>query len=408
MRKVHSALFACLWAVWALHAQGAPEPSPTTVVLVRHAEKALHITQDPPLTNAGQRRAQALADMLADARVAAGVSAVFASPYARTQQTAQPLAARAGVDVTAYDPGDSAALAARVLDQYAGDTVVIVGHSNTLPGLAAAFGAPTPLPPIAHDEYDNLYVLTVPPGTARPVGVVRLHMTTPAPPAPPSLSSLAATQAWHLAREHFVDGDAVGGQRWDDAYAHHLAALPREANATQASAAINAMLSGLRTSHTSHYTPDDAAWYQLLGIFTHLFPDLRARRFAASDAKVTYTGLPIEIRYLEGRPFVGGFFKPQEETPLLLGDELLAVDGVPFDEITPFRGKAGQPVALTVRRERDGPPLTVTVTPQRLEAQTMFIDAIAHGTEIHPGADDAVIASMNIVCASRRCGVTVT
>jgi broad specificity phosphatase PhoE len=50
----------------------------------------------------------------------------------------------------------------RILARHRGETVVVVGHSNTVPDIVAALGATRP-PPICDAEYDNLYVVRVPP-----------------------------------------------------------------------------------------------------------------------------------------------------------------------------------------------------------------------------------------------------
>ena len=38
----------------------------------------------------------------------------------------------------------------------------MVGHSNTLPTLIAALGASKNVPAIAEDEYDNIYLISIP------------------------------------------------------------------------------------------------------------------------------------------------------------------------------------------------------------------------------------------------------
>ena len=48
----------------------------------------------------------------------------------------------------------------QVLADHAGEVVVISGHTNTVPDIIEEFGA-DPVPAIAENEYDNLYVVTV-------------------------------------------------------------------------------------------------------------------------------------------------------------------------------------------------------------------------------------------------------
>lgn len=127
--------------------------------LVRHAEAELPpYDTNPPnphLRELGRARAEALVHTL-DAEP---VETVFSTDYHRTQETAAPLAAHLGVEVTSYDPRDLAAFAARL--KAGGGRHVIVGHSNTTPALVAALGGEPGEPIQERWEYDRLYVVKV-------------------------------------------------------------------------------------------------------------------------------------------------------------------------------------------------------------------------------------------------------
>lgn len=131
---------------------------PTTVAVLRHADIDLPPAgSDPDLNPAGQARAQALRHHLGDA----GVDAVYATEFQRTQQTAQPLAAHAGLSVQIRDALDVDALAAEILHHHLGHTVVVVSHSNVVPQIVAALGASAAVT-IAEDEFDHLLWVTLP------------------------------------------------------------------------------------------------------------------------------------------------------------------------------------------------------------------------------------------------------
>jgi broad specificity phosphatase PhoE len=146
-----------------LAACGRPQPGATTTVLiVRHAEKASDAA-DSPLTDAGSERAQALAR----AAEGAGVSAVYSSQFRRNLDTARPLSERLGVAVTEApvnleSPGDYGKTLARdILDKHAGETVVVVGHGNTVAATVEGLtGRPAHIESV---EYHDLFVVTVPP-----------------------------------------------------------------------------------------------------------------------------------------------------------------------------------------------------------------------------------------------------
>lgn len=151
-------LLAALLSGGSLVAQETP--AATTVILVRHAEKALEPQGDPHLSEAGAARAQALVQELAER----GVGAIIVSEYARTRLTAEPLAERLGIEpeVASVRAGlrqHVLDIAAAVRSRYAGRTVLVVGHSNTLPAIIAALGAE--VEPICDGTYSNLYVVTL-------------------------------------------------------------------------------------------------------------------------------------------------------------------------------------------------------------------------------------------------------
>ena len=131
----------------------------TTVYIVRHAEKDMKdpANKDPALSLDGQDRAKDLAALLLPQRILA----VYSTPYKRTMQTAEPTAYGHGVKTQTYDPSDPAALAATVLRNHKGGSVVIVGHSNTVLELVEAFGIKRPIPELKDDDYNYLFSITV-------------------------------------------------------------------------------------------------------------------------------------------------------------------------------------------------------------------------------------------------------
>ncbi|MEO1075836.1 MAG: phosphoglycerate mutase family protein [Bacteroidota bacterium] len=136
------------------------DPPPTVLYLLRHAETGEG--RDPGLSDEGQARAEALAALLVDRRIAA----IYTSQFARTQATAQPLADTLGLDVgvrplDTADPRGSAALAVReIAAAHFPQQIVIVGHSNTIPAMIEAL-TDTPMADLAHDAYDDLFVVTI-------------------------------------------------------------------------------------------------------------------------------------------------------------------------------------------------------------------------------------------------------
>ncbi len=147
--------------LFATFAWAAPPPACTTIIIVRHAEQTDPKAADPPLSAAGAARATALAAAIAHS----GVQAIYVTQFKRTKQTAAPSAALLHVPVTEVDVDLAHVadyprqLARRVLTEHHGGIVLIVSHSNTVPGIVTAL-TNVPVHPIASTEYDRFTVVT--------------------------------------------------------------------------------------------------------------------------------------------------------------------------------------------------------------------------------------------------------
>jgi phosphohistidine phosphatase SixA len=129
-----------------------------TIYLVRHADKASNDT-DAPLNDAGRRRAECLANTLANARI----QQIFTSDLQRTRQTAAPLAEKLHLKPVAVSLSKPDELIEAVRSGKAA-SVLVVWHDATLPKIMLALGAPA-ITPIAHTEYDRFFILTLTDGT---------------------------------------------------------------------------------------------------------------------------------------------------------------------------------------------------------------------------------------------------
>jgi phosphohistidine phosphatase SixA len=125
----------------------------TVVVLVRHAEK-VDESAASALTETGQERARSLSAMLKDA----GIQAIFSTEYRRTLDTAKPTAEAVSKLIEVYDADDLPSFAKTLRAR--GDRALVVGHSDTTPELVKLLGG-DPGSPIASNEYDRIYLLTL-------------------------------------------------------------------------------------------------------------------------------------------------------------------------------------------------------------------------------------------------------
>jgi len=133
----------------------AAEPT-RAVILVRHAERAGGNDPSVGINEAGRCRATVLAGMLSDAKV----RSIYTSEIARTQQTAEPLAQKLSIKPEVVPAKDIDALVAKLRARTEGGTVLVVGHSNTIPAIVERLSGETE-PAIGEGEYDRMFVVTL-------------------------------------------------------------------------------------------------------------------------------------------------------------------------------------------------------------------------------------------------------
>ena len=154
---VFSMLFAVLGAVVVFAYFTTFSRPVTTVILVRHAEKLIEPNnQDPDLSSEGFERAQEIARVFGEA----GINAIYATQYKRTQQTVKPLSDRTGVPVKLLQSNQTDELVNQLQTTNRGQTVFIAGHNNTVPAIVSALSGQT-YPNIPESEFDNLYIVTI-------------------------------------------------------------------------------------------------------------------------------------------------------------------------------------------------------------------------------------------------------
>lgn len=152
-------VFTAICLAWFFESQAT-----TTVMFVRHADidQPEAGTAEAPLNARGVARAEHLADFLVDVDVIAGVDVIYASERLHTQQTAAPLAERLEVPVMIADPYQYEPFMEDVLREHKGDIILIVTHADAIAPLIDELHGSKNLPEIGPDEYDNLYVVTIP------------------------------------------------------------------------------------------------------------------------------------------------------------------------------------------------------------------------------------------------------
>lgn len=146
----------------------------TAIFLVRHAEKATEANEPGvPLSASGRARAERLCEVLRHT----GVAGIYATETDRARQTAEPLARALKLEIHTYAPRDADGkpaprlLVDRLKKDAPSGTVLVVGHSNTVPEILAALGHPEKIE-IPSTRFDDLFVVV--PREGAPPTVLRL------------------------------------------------------------------------------------------------------------------------------------------------------------------------------------------------------------------------------------------
>lgn len=132
--------------------------SRTKIYLVRHAEKATTPADNPVLTEDGNKRAGDLMRKLQDKNV----KRIYVTQFSRTQMTGDSMRIQLGIDTVKYlaeENGND--LFAKILSHRdAGKTILIIGHSNTVPDYILKLGVSNyPTANIPDKEFDNIYLV---------------------------------------------------------------------------------------------------------------------------------------------------------------------------------------------------------------------------------------------------------
>jgi 2,3-bisphosphoglycerate-dependent phosphoglycerate mutase len=126
-----------------------------TIILVRHAEK-IDASQDPDLSAEGKTRAERLATIVKHYKP----GAIYSTDFKRTRDTAAPLAARRKLQVQIYDAKKPAELIDAMMKRKT-KRFLVVGHSNTIPGLANRLGKKELFKNLDDSEHGAIWVVRI-------------------------------------------------------------------------------------------------------------------------------------------------------------------------------------------------------------------------------------------------------
>ncbi len=202
---------------------------------------------------------------------------------------------------------------------------------------------------------------------------------------PPRSGNAVFDKTVELVSKNFYDAKAL--QRFNVAVAQEVndpaQPLTGTSSPTRVDQAIDTVLASLEASHTGRFRPGTIDYYELADVFRYGIRD-DVRRLFPPDGEVSYPGIGMIARPGNGLWFVSDVYdgSPAARAGILVGDEILAVDGQPYRELASFRDKVGQPVELRLRRRPDAEPMTVKVTVETLKPLPTFEKAIADSAKL--------------------------
>lgn len=156
MKSVNSFFLVIIFFSGELFAQPQTDET-TTFILVRHAEK-VDKGQDPSLSSDGYARVNLLTRMISEIQF----SAVYSTSFIRTMETARPVAEQNQLEIIHYESENPEAVTKEWLDKHHGESILVAGHSNTIPLFAnALLGREHFTEVFEESDYENILIITI-------------------------------------------------------------------------------------------------------------------------------------------------------------------------------------------------------------------------------------------------------
>ncbi|MCA1449888.1 PDZ domain-containing protein [Ensifer sp. IC3342] len=199
---------------------------------------------------------------------------------------------------------------------------------------------------------------------------------------PPRSGHPVFDRAVTLVVDNFHDASAL--ERFAATVRRQIEDVPLTAKSSQAQVdeAIETILASLGASHTARFKRDTIDYFEIIDIFRFAVRN-DMRRLFPPDGDVNYAGIGM-VTQSDGPRFVTDVYdgSPADRAGILVGDEILSVDGAPYREIESFRSKIGQSVEVRLRRQPGAEPIAVKVAVERLRPLRTFERAIANSVKV--------------------------
>jgi len=202
---------------------------------------------------------------------------------------------------------------------------------------------------------------------------------------PPRSGHPVFDRAVRLVLDRFYDVEAL--DRFTEAVRREIddpvAPLDAASPEARVDTGIDRVLASLGVSHTGRFEADSIDYFELADVFRFAIRD-DLRRLFPPRGEVSYAGVGMVVSRQAGKLFVSDVYdgSPAARAGLLVGDEVLSVDGQSYDDIASFRGKEGGSVEIRLRRLANAEPTGLKVAVERIEPLPSFEKAIAESATI--------------------------
>lgn len=144
--------------------------------------------------------------------------------------------------------------------------------------------------------------------------------------------------------------------------------LKRARDSAARTTVFRELLASLHTSHTEYFPKSDPRRADLAAIFARVLADPTHCPHESPDPPppIDRTGIGVWWREIDGSWYAAGVYVDgiAANAGLRVGDEVVTANGAPFAPVDSFAGRAGEHVALRVRRARGAEPIAIDVVPQ--------------------------------------------
>jgi 2,3-bisphosphoglycerate-dependent phosphoglycerate mutase len=156
-----SLLLILVCSLSCLDAQRRTSEKQTTIILLRHAEKDTINGNDPPLSAVGMARAERLEAAFPEVKP----DLFYSTNYNRTKSTLLPWVKHTNKKIKPYYANKQGEFAQMLLKEK-GKTIVVAGHSNTIPSLVNLFIGQDKYQNLPDNEYGKIFIVTINKGKA--------------------------------------------------------------------------------------------------------------------------------------------------------------------------------------------------------------------------------------------------